>query len=557
MIADRTSEQSNRAPWARADAWVAVALCAAASIILGKDIDRGALADADSAAHIMDGVLIHDWILAGPLEWTAPMQFATEQYAHYPTLGIGRHYPPGFALVEAGFFAVFGISPTTARLCVMFFGMLAAVGTYVFLRGWSDRWTSALAALVLLAFPSTTLWGRQAMLEVPTMAALVWGAVCFARYLQEPSALRLSLAILVCIAAIAFKQSAVFLICAAAMTLVLLSIPRMVPRVHATVSVVIGLAVLCGTWFTLDDACMKTVSGYSSFADPWSAASLTYYLRATPYLTGTLILIPAVLGGIVAFGRLGRMQWLLIAWVFVAYVMVTTTDLKVPRFFYVGVFPIAAWSGVGLAALCRWSSRLRISPIVGSAFACTLLIFAFQRPVRVTPDYAPIVDAHRTEITAGPVLFSGLRDGDFVFAVRQQLAWREGLVVRGSKLLYTATAGPNLDLVSYTDDEAHLAEVMRRYAFEHVFIEREDVVGTPHDQWLRNYLENSGDYRRIASHEFPPSQRQCRMAANVDVYKLAQPLTRTVDHFDIPMPRTGKSIRVSLAPKAARPEGPS
>lgn len=557
MRTDRTSGLGSRASWGYADAWLMVGLCAAAMAILGKDIDQGALADADSAAHVMDGVLIYDWMAAGPTAWTSPMAFAREQYAHYPTLGIGQHYPPGFAIVEAGFFALFGVSPITARLCVVFFAVVAAIGTFVFLREVAGRATATLAALVLLAFPSTTLWGRQTMLEVPTMAALVWGAACFAYYLRRPGRGRLAMLLLVCLSAILFKQTAVFLVCAVAMALLFLSVRGQVPILHATVAVFVGVAALAATWFTLDDACLKTVSGYSSYTDPWSLPALTFHLRATPYLTGTWILIPAVFGGVLGFFRLRGVQWLLIAWTLVAYVMVTTADLKVPRFFYVGVLPIAVWAGVGLSRLCEWANRVRMRPVLATALAVTLVGFAFQRPVRVTPDYAPIVEAHRSELAAGPVLFSGLRDGDFIFAVRQHLAWRAGLIVRGSKLLYTCTAGPDLDFVSYADDEVHLAEVMRRYAFEHVFVERENVVGTRHDAWLRTYLEQSGDYRLIASHVFPVEQRQCRMATTVDVYALAVPLTRTTDHLDIPMPRTGQPIRVSLAPKPMHTDGPS
>ena len=82
-----------------ADCTLLAALYAATAVVLGKDITLGGLADADSAAHAMDGVLIHDWVMAGPSAWLSPMEFARQQYGHYPTLGIGLHYPPGFAVV--------------------------------------------------------------------------------------------------------------------------------------------------------------------------------------------------------------------------------------------------------------------------------------------------------------------------------------------------------------------------------------------------------------------------------------------------------------------------
>lgn len=554
---DEKSGHTKGLRWGRADVWGLVAVCAAAALILGKDLDRGALADADAAAHAMDGVLIHDWVMAGPSVWASPMEFARDQYAHYPTLGIGQHYPPGFAIVEAGFFAVFGISTTSARLCVLFFGMLAAAGTYVFVRSFTERTAALLSALTLLAIPATTLWGRQVMLEIPTMAALAWGAVCFAFYVRKPHAGSLTLLLVVTLTAILFKQSGVFLVCAAALAVAGHWIRGVLPFRHAIAVGCVSLAALGLVVFSMDELCRKTVSGYGTYADAWSLPALTYYLRATPYLTGTWILIPAVLGGIVGFRRLGAGQGLLLGWVAAAYIMVTVADLKVPRFFYVGMLPIAVWAGVGLCFVSRYLARLKLATVSFTVFAVVLAGAGFRRPVGDTPDFSPIVEAHREQLRNRPVLFSGLRDGDFVFAVRQHLPRKQGLVVRGSKLLYTCTAGPDLDLVSYTDDEAHLAETMRRLAFEYIFIEREDVVGTPHDQWLRRYLVESGDYRRVADHEFPIEQRSCRMATAVDMYELARPLQRTVEYLDLPIPRTGQSIRVSLGKGSPPVDGPS
>jgi GNAT superfamily N-acetyltransferase len=49
-------------------------------IILGKDISVGGLRWGDAAVHAMDGVLIHDWVAAGPEAWRHPVKFAEDQY---------------------------------------------------------------------------------------------------------------------------------------------------------------------------------------------------------------------------------------------------------------------------------------------------------------------------------------------------------------------------------------------------------------------------------------------------------------------------------------------
>jgi len=533
-----------------------VLLCTATAAVLGKDIASGGLADADSAAHAMDGVLIHDWVMAGPSAWLTPMEFARQQYGHYPTLGIGRHYPPGFAIVEAAFFATLGISAISARLCVLFFGLIAITGTYVFVRNLAGRSVGALAAVALLAMPATTIWGRQTMLEVPTVAALAWGAVAFSWYLRKPSMGRLVVLLAVALSAILFKQTAVLLVCATGMTLIGCALANVVPIRHGITATLVAAATLLLVVLSFDEACLKTLSGYSTHANLWSLGSLSFYFRTLPDSTGLALLALAVLGVAASRRILGAHWFFLASWTIVTYVMVTAASLKVPRFFYVGLFPLAVWAALGVHRLLLLLPKRAPHTVLTAGVALCLVGIAFVRPVRQSPNYGPVVAANRDALDGRVVLFSGLRDGDFVFAVRERLPWRRAVIIRGSKLLYTCTAGPELDLVSYANSAEQLSELMHRFAFEYVFIERENKVGTREDDLLRRYLSESGDYRLDSEHKLDIPVDSCRFAKTVDVYRLRRPITRQVEHFDIPMPRTGKPIRISLTANLPRSEEP-
>jgi hypothetical protein len=157
-----------------------------------------------------------------------------------------------------------------------------------------------------------------------------------------------------------------------------------------------------------------------------------------------------------------------------------------------------------------------------------------------------MVTANRERIEGKVVLFSGLRDGDFIFAVRERIPWQKVVIIRGSKLFYTCTAGPDLDLVPYVSSREEIAEVMRRFAFENVFVERDNRTGTTQDAWLRDYLSESGDYARVGSFVVQPAKNRCGSDVLGDVYSLTRSWQRQVDHFDIPIPRTRRSIRVDL-----------
>lgn len=528
----------------RFDSVILLAVAGIAIAILAKDIARGALIDPDAPAHVMDGVLIHDWLLAGPQAWIAPMAFAREQYGHYPTLGIGGHYPPGFAVVEAAFFLIFGVSATTARLCVVFFGILAGAGCYVVVRFFADRATAALAAVLLLALPASTQWGRQVMLEIPLVASLLWAAVAFCWYLGKPNLLRFAVAALMALLTLLVKQSGVFLIGAMALTLCLLSCKRQVPKSHAVICLVITVVALLAVVLTLDEACLKTVSGYNT-VPPWSLGSILFYPRAIRLEAGWVVVLAGLLGMVVSFPRLREHWWFLAAWALVALTMVTVTSLKAPRFAYVVLPPIAIWAAIGASQV---SACLRAPALRTAALAALIAVIGhmgFRRPVADGFDFGPLVQASRAKIDQQPILFSGLRDGDFVLAVREHLPWRSSVIIRGSKLFYTCVARPDLDFVAYAHSAEAVAHTMRKFAFPHVFVERENLVGTPQDDWLRAYLRESGDYV-LENSMLVRNEGGCEGTVYVDVYGLARPWQRQADYFDIPVPRTRQSIRVKL-----------
>jgi hypothetical protein len=539
------------AGWNRYDVCALVAALTVTAAVLGKDVSRGSMIDPDAAAHAMDGVLIHDWIKAGPAAWLSPMAFAREQYGHYPTLGIGGHYPPGFAVVEAAFFLLFGVSTTTARWCVLLFGLVSAAGTYVFVRPLAGRGVAALAAILLIGLPATTHWGRQIMLEVPLMATLIWSAIALGWYACRPGWARLCVAAAATLLTLAFKQSGIFLICATAITLGWEAYRGRASWKHAVFVAVLAMVSLGGILLTLDQASLKTVSGYST-VPLLSFASILFYVKSLPDQVGWGVLIGGIAGIALATRRTGIAGVLLAAWLFVAWVMITGTSLKTPRFGYVLVFPLVVGAALAagrlLAALPggRWHA---IGTAVGVAAVAWI---GLARPVTAGPEFGPLVQEWRDGIDGQVVLFSGLRDGDFVFAVRERIPWRSSVVIRGSKLFYTCVAPPSLDMVSYVQSPKELSEVMRRYAFRDVFVERENLVGAPQDDWLRAYLQSSGDYTLADTKVVDGRQIRGKRMIHIDRYRLARPLERQVDFFDIPVPRTRDTIRIPIPPLAGR-----
>jgi len=546
MSLGRCNHLSFERKFTRVDCALIALLLLLAFVLLSKGISVGGLRFGDSAAHAMDGVLIHDWIASGPDAWFHPMTFATEQYAHYPTLGIGRHYPPGFALVEALFLAVFGVSPFSSRLCVVFFGLVAVFGVYVFVRRFAGRLPGVLSVIALVTMPMTLRWGRQVMLEMPTMAILIWTAVAFARYIEQPTGKRLCYVLLLGGLAVLFKQPAVFILGAVTLTLVVGSVLGSIKPAHAVWAASVSIMALLIVVVSLDGHGAKLLSGDASFDTRWSWAAVSYYATHAPQQVGVGLLIAAGVGAL-CIRRMPLMNWaFLLAWLGVYYALLVVADFKNTRFFFFALFPLAVWAGMGAAWVLSFLPHRQVriaSCVLVSAVCCAV---AWNAPIDYRPDFGSVVQSNEKRISGHAVLFSGLREGDFVFAVRQHLPWRSAIIIRSSKLLYTCNGRIELDFNSRVSSIEELEEVMRDLAFETLFVERANKLKLTEEELLRDYLADSPAYERTESYTFRTGDVPNYRDTTLDVYEAVEPLIRSVDSLDILIPRTNRTVHVQL-----------
>ncbi len=529
-------------------------LLLAGVLVLGKGLTVGGLRWGDAGTHAMDGVLIHDWVAAGPSAWPDPVGFAERQYAHYPSLGIGSTYPPGFAVVEAVFFAIFGISITTARLCVLGFAMLALGGLYVLARRSTGRLCAACAVLALLSMSSFVLWSRQIMLETPTAAVLIWSAVTAQRYADRPTWSRLALWTALSVSAVLFKQTAAFILLPYALLLIAWNIRGKAPLRH---TVAAGLASVgsVAAYFTLISSGGAGPQVLSYLLDGRSASSLfsaqswLQYGQWMPQQVGVCVIVLAVLGLVLSLRRFNLLSAMALLWFATFYAMSSLIQHQEHRYFFFGLPPIALWAGIGAGWLI---ARIRPAPARACAVTCVTLaalVSAFLEPVPYRPDYGPLVSAHADRITGKIVLFDGHRDSDFILAVRQQLGPRKCVVVRASKLLYACAASPKDRFESFVESLEQVNTTLRNLAFDGVFVEREPRMKLDEEQLLRQSLKSSGDYALLTSHTLragPGIERTPRTVVDVDVYLPRSDLRRQTDVLQIPIPMDNRVLSVDL-----------
>lgn len=538
-----------------ADVWILCLLLLAAAIVFGRDITRGGLRYSDACSHAMDGVLIHDWIASGPSAWIDPIGFATRQYSHFQTLGIGRVYPPGFAMVESAFFAMFGVSAFSARLCVLSFGLTAVAGTYFFCRRVLSQLAAVLAAAMLMSMPGVVFWTRQTMLEMPTLAVCIWTAITLLWYLDRPGWKRLIVLTLLVLACPFFKQTGVFMLPVVAIVLVERAVRGIMPWRHFSLFAIgTGIPFSILFWFTFfANGTVTHVGNIVSLGRPISAwlsvSALVFYPQTWLSEVGQISVVLCVAG---AIGWLVSRRWSLgkttvVLWLAAFFAMSLLIQHKEPRYFFVGYFPMAVLAASAAEWVIRIVRPARVRISACCAAAGFLLISGYRTTTMIQPDYTPIVSMHADRMRNRLVLFEGHRDGDFVFAARRVLGPRGCVVLRASKLFYTCAGDPRYSFVSIAESSEEIRSIIASLGLETIVIERGNDLNIGATAQLHAELRNADRYELVTSWPFSSTRRSGRsIEKTVDVFDVIDAPPRRMQFIELPIPIASTQVRVDL-----------
>lgn len=441
-------------------------------LFLGAPIG-GAFEWSDAPRHALNGVFVKDAFAALPLK--DPAGYAYRYYAQYPALTI-LFYPPLFYVLSAPFYAVFGVSQGTAILVVAIHYLFFAWGSWKLFRFWLGPWQAGAAALMLVASPEIASWGRQVMLEIPAFAFLTWAAVYFTRYRREERVGWLYLAAALLVLAMYTKISTCFMAAAFAGTLLAERRSALLRDRHSWyIGLLAGIALLPLAFITLKfgQANIQSLTGIADAAVSRSSISgWLWYLKQFPGQLGWPL---AVIGGLAAFLTLFRpglpgmarhdlLFWAL--WFGCGYLFFSAIDLKEARHSIFILPPLV----LGAALLLMRLRPPHLSSIALGALALIVLgQTVWMRPVLYVKGYADAADfiaKHAPRDSS--VLFSGYRDGSFIFNVRSHEERRDLTVVRADKILLRVAVRRELGVEQKGLTEAEIGDRINQLGIQYV-----------------------------------------------------------------------------------------
>jgi len=426
----------------RAMALVAGGCCLVATILLYLTAPlNGDFWWSEAPRNALNGAFLLDFLHAHP--FADPKGWAYGYYNQYPALTI-FFYPPLFYVLTAAAYVPFGVSHAVAQGVESAFVLALGLGGFALARKFMHPVAAIGAGLALIGAPEIALWGRSVMLDVPALAFVVWALWAAQRFAETRRSGFLYLAAALVLGAIYTKINAAYILAVIAIVLLRAAGWSLFRNRHLWIAgalFAIGLAPVAAMQLYFGATNLASMQGSNATASLHPAsdpASWLFYIRALPQEIGWVptIAAAAALAAILALrdwrrAALDRL-WVPLLWLGVGYVVFGLISLKEPRHGIAFMFPlllIACWAIARLPG--KWGPSA--AALFGAGIvAATLLLFP---AARVTGYHEAADYIAQNAPKDGLVMFSGVRDGSFIFNLRAHAERRDLAVWRADKLL--------------------------------------------------------------------------------------------------------------------------
>jgi hypothetical protein len=296
----------------------------------------------DAPKHALNGALIHDYLKNGDL--THPIDFAKRFYSRFPAITIPFH-PPFSAVMEAAFYAVFGVNFLAARLYVACAAGISAFLLYqIFLRSHHSHRFALIASLIFMTSMIFVATISDTMTDVPVLAMILGALYCLGDLESGYPPRRAYAFAILAGTAVWTKQHAAFLGVIPFILVILHRNWRMLRNVHLWCSsLLFGLMVLALTRLS---APLEHVGVAKQFAPPQrflgtSWFNIKYYVRVLRWHAGPMVTF-WILGATLAYLLIPRLRTrpegrLYVAWVLAIQPLLLLTALHDLRYLFLAL----------------------------------------------------------------------------------------------------------------------------------------------------------------------------------------------------------------------------
>lgn len=517
------------------------------TVLLLRQIDNPHLGLPDADRILMDGVFILDFLREMPL--TRIYDFTINYFAQYPALSIG-YRPPFFPFVEAVFNGIFGIHPWSSRLALLAFALVGVSAWFRLVQRVFDAHVAFWSSLLLVTTPFVARWGWYTMAEVPVLSMALLTGYLFYRFTETEQSRYLYATAFAFGLAVWTKQTAVFL----ALWLILYAalsgrLVAYLKRKDTWIAIAIAAAMVAPLavitlWLGKMNLHQSVGEGGALRGDSrltWKNLSVHLYTLGRFHLTSPVLLLSLIGIGWAGWRRDRRALYfgLLIV---STYAFFTYVAGKNPRYpiFWIPAFCVFA----ALPIVYLQKTR---ALVIGAALVLGgVTVYQVTEVRDKAPAFAEGYDAAAryvlTHSTSPTVFFDGYNNGYFTYFMRALDPQRSMYVLRGDKLLSSASI-TNYWMKTHAHSEEDIRKIFDRYGPHYIVVESDPWSGSPPiHQALREFLK-SGPFELV--HEIPiVTNRQPLEQKSLQIFEYLDAKAVTADFLELRLPVVGQTIRV-------------
>jgi 4-amino-4-deoxy-L-arabinose transferase-like glycosyltransferase len=507
----------------------------------------------DAPRHALNGVFLADMLRAMPLHHAS--DWAMQYYVKYPALTI-LFYPPLFYVICVPFYLLFGVSHAVALTVVLLHDTALGAGMYALSRRWLRVEIAIATGLAIMLAPVMAFWGRQVMLDIPALAFGVWAMVVLRRHGEtgRPGPLYLGVFLVLC--AVYTKLNLAFLTIPAAIAIICARGVRAVARDrHAWIAAALFvLGMLPVVWLTLHFG-KTNVQSAAGIADSrmarTSLANWLFYATRLPAQLGWPLFGCALLAPVVASIRRTVAPFtrsdvaMLIAWFVVGYLMFSAIDLKSPRFTTPILPPVLIAAGLTVQWLLP--ARAASAGFAAALVAATAAITFATDPVPRVSGYREAADwIARAAPPDAVVLFSGERDGSFVFNMRAERTRQDIYTVRADKILLKVAVRRTLGVKQEALTTDQIAERLDKLGVSYVVAQSNFWTDLTEMARLQDVL-HSDQFEAVA--RIPVASNYPVNDKEIVIYRNRHPVAAGGTQLNVSLPIIGRDVQGQLPAK--------
>jgi hypothetical protein len=450
----------------------------------------------DAGRHGMDGLFFADVIRDFGI--FNPLHYVVHYYQHYPAI-TPVQYPALFPLCESILFMIIEPHPWVSRMLVACFLAFGAVGVMLISRRFMGKLHSLMTCLLFVSCPIVIFWSRDTMLEMPTMAMIIWSMYHFLAFMEKKKANDVALFFVFAILAPYTKQNAVFIIPVAVLSAVitkksdLLTDRRFLLGLLLCSLFGVPLIYLTLRWnlFNLDQS-----FGTFGVTPMKPLDHVLYYFSNLPDILGWPILLLAAGGALIFALHFGfrknsshykTTSYLLLVWLLICFIQITLIKIKEPRhaFFWVPPFAILAGFALDRASLIMGKLNFIVITFVIALFGWNLA----HAEMNWSGGYMEIAQYLKANWEGSALLIDLHRDAPLIFRLRCLDAGGDMRIYRSDKIFEKMVVYKK-NAVPLIDNQDQLLKSLIEYGIRYVLIEKNFHFFTQTDRLLCELVQS-------------------------------------------------------------------